>query len=161
MNSVTQPKTRTDIVSREEGTGKELFALFCCSLFALTQLFFLFDFSQNTSQRKIELQVVNGHKLVLNDWLWQNSFESENPCLSVEQLNFSPFFFLPVAINHCDKLLLMSVKGIGTELAEKILQTRNQFGPFETAEDLLRVSGIGPVRMAQIAPYLSFVNYYE
>jgi competence ComEA-like helix-hairpin-helix protein len=53
-------------------------------------------------------------------------------------------FFLPISINHANKNILISLPGIGPVLAEKIVQRRNQHGPFKSKDELLQIAGIGP-----------------
>ena len=48
-----------------------------------------------------------------------------------------------ININESDATELVSLPGVGTKLAEKIIQTRNQLNGFKTIEDLLKVPGIG------------------
>ncbi len=43
---------------------------------------------------------------------------------------------------------------IGETLARRIIATRDRVGRFETHDDLLDVSGIGPKTLAQMRPYL-------
>lgn len=59
---------------------------------------------------------------------------------------FSPFFFEKMDINEADKELLMTVKGIGPKLADSILQSRLEYGPFTKVEDLLKIKGVGSKR---------------
>ena len=48
------------------------------------------------------------------------------------------------------------VQPIGPALADRILEFRQTNGPFQKAEDLERVYGIGPKKRQQIEPYLLF-----
>ena len=57
--------------------------------------------------------------------------------------------------------MLMSIKGIGPDLAESIILTRNRIGNFTKPEDLLKVKGIGRSRMLKFSPYFSFTTDYE
>lgn len=51
----------------------------------------------------------------------------------------------PVNINTADaKTLATNIKGIGDKKAEAIVQYRAKHGPFKTADDLVKVKGIGP-----------------
>ncbi len=59
---------------------------------------------------------------------------------------FSPFFFEKMDINEAGKELLMTIKGIGPKLADSILQSRLEYGPFTKVEDLLKIKGVGPKR---------------
>lgn len=58
----------------------------------------------------------------------------------------SPFFFAKMDINEAGKELLMTVKGIGPKLADSILQSRLEYGPFTKVEDLLKIKGVGSKR---------------
>jgi competence protein ComEA len=49
---------------------------------------------------------------------------------------------------------LESLPGIGPSLAEEIVNFRSENGPFETVENLLEVSGIGPVKLEQLRDYV-------
>jgi len=49
---------------------------------------------------------------------------------------------------------LALLPGIGETLARKIVASREQDGAFREADDLLRVSGIGPKKLAALRPYL-------
>ena len=51
--------------------------------------------------------------------------------------------FEKVNLNTALKEELMTLPGIGEELAERIITYREQHGPFQTVEELMNVSGIG------------------
>jgi competence protein ComEA len=55
-----------------------------------------------------------------------------------------------ININTADALELDSLPGIGPSLAAKIIEYRQKNGPFNSVEDLLLVSGIGPAKLSQI-----------
>jgi competence ComEA-like helix-hairpin-helix protein len=59
-----------------------------------------------------------------------------------------------VNINSATLDQLVALPGIGPATAEKILEYRKNNGPFQSTEDLLEVSGIGPKKLAQIRPYI-------
>lgn len=154
MSSVTPTKTDQDNLN-QKGTGKGI-ALFFCVLFFLFQLFCTFfkdsprvqqekhlTFSSNDSVR---LSITNNS---------QKTFQTSN-VLFTDSPQISPFFFKPLAINHCDVEMLVSVKGIGPKLAESIIKTRTSIGKFSKAEDLLQVKGIGHSRMLKFKQYFSF-----
>lgn len=48
-------------------------------------------------------------------------------------------------INAANTVILQRVKGIGPAKAQAIIDYRNQFGPFQSVDELTRVKGIGPV----------------
>ena len=56
----------------------------------------------------------------------------------------------PVNLNAADAEALTALPGIGEELAARIVQYREEHGPFETVEDLTEVSGIGQGKLAAL-----------
>ncbi len=48
-----------------------------------------------------------------------------------------------ININSASSTELQKLKGIGEAMAERIIQYRSENGPFETCEELMKVSGIG------------------
>ena len=48
-----------------------------------------------------------------------------------------------VNINTATKEVLMSLDGIGAAYADRIIEYREQNGPFQSPDDLLKVKGIG------------------
>jgi len=72
--------------------------------------------------------------------------------------HYTPVFFLPVPINNADKELLMTIKGIGPVLADKIVSYREQFGPFKDSLDLQKLHGIGARRAANLTTELTFIE---
>lgn len=55
-----------------------------------------------------------------------------------------------ININEADATELVSLPGVGTKLAEKVLKTRDQLGGFKSIEDLLKVPGIGAKKFKKI-----------
>ena len=49
-----------------------------------------------------------------------------------------------ININNASVDELLQLKFIGPEFAERIVQYRTEHGPFERAEDIMKVKGIGP-----------------
>lgn len=58
-----------------------------------------------------------------------------------------------VRINSASVSELQQLPGIGPELAQRIVETRNS-GRFSSAEDLLRVPGIGKAKLAKLRDYV-------
>lgn len=56
----------------------------------------------------------------------------------------------PLDINSASAEELADLPGIGAALAERIVDYRTEHGPFETAEDLTKVSGIGEKKLAEL-----------
>lgn len=55
-----------------------------------------------------------------------------------------------VDLNHADKETLMSLPGIGEAKAEAILSWREEQGPFEKPEDIMRIPGIKEAAYAKL-----------
>jgi len=49
-----------------------------------------------------------------------------------------------ININKAPVEGLMQLKGVGEKIAQKIVEYRENQGPFEQPEDITKVSGIGP-----------------
>lgn len=64
-------------------------------------------------------------------------------------------FGLRLDPNRADVSSLAVLPGIGTERAEAIVRARS-LAPFERAEDLARVPGIGEATIERLRPWLSF-----
>ena len=62
-----------------------------------------------------------------------NAVKADEALASVQQVN----------INLADAKTLTTLKGIGKDRALKIIEFREKNGPFQQAEDLMKVKGIG------------------
>lgn len=62
---------------------------------------------------------------------------------------------LPLDPNGAEERVLAFVPGLSRRLAAGIVAERRANGPFSGVEDVLRVRGIGPKRLARAAPYLA------
>ena len=60
-----------------------------------------------------------------------------------------------ININTADKELLMYLPNIGEVIAQRIIDYREENGPFQTVEDLMKVSGIGEKRLEQMRDYIT------
>ena len=63
--------------------------------------------------------------------------------------------YLLVNINEADIDELMSIPYIGEVIAERIIDYRNENGPFEDEEELLNISGIGEKKLNNIINYIT------
>ena len=50
----------------------------------------------------------------------------------------------PVNLNTADEAALTALPGIGVALAARIVEYREEHGPFQTVDELVQVPGIGP-----------------
>ena len=60
----------------------------------------------------------------------------------------------PIAINTATAPELERLPGIGPVLAQRIVEYREQFGPFQRVEDLLEVEGIGPSKLEGLQDHI-------
>lgn len=61
----------------------------------------------------------------------------------------------PVDLNRAGIDELATVPGIGKALAQRIVDFREQNGPFARVEDLLKVKGIGEKSFEKMRPYVT------
>ena len=72
--------------------------------------------------------------------------------------------FLPgerIDINSADSASLQRLPGIGETMAERIIQYRIENGPFESLEELMKVSGIGEKTFENIRNNICLGESYE
>lgn len=60
-----------------------------------------------------------------------------------------------ININTADAAQLEALPGIGPALAQRIIEYRQEHGPFATVEDLIQVPGIGPAKLEQLRPWIT------
>ena len=80
--------------------------------------------------------------------------ESSLPAPSPGEPPAEPMSPAPVRLdlNQAGAPELEALPGIGPVLARRIVETRKQIGRYDTAEDLLRVRGVGPRLLERIRP---------
>lgn len=61
----------------------------------------------------------------------------------------------PVNINTADAATLDSLPGIGEVLSQRIVDHRDQHGPFASVDDLINVKGIGPATLEELRPLVT------
>jgi competence protein ComEA len=60
----------------------------------------------------------------------------------------------PVDINTATVEGLAAIPGIGPVTAQRIVEWREQHGPFRSVEDLMKVKGIGEKSLEKLRPYV-------
>jgi competence protein ComEA len=65
---------------------------------------------------------------------------------------------LPVDLATATADDLTAVPGLSARLAAEVVADRARRGPFASVEDLIRVRGVGPARLAQARPHLMVVR---
>lgn len=68
----------------------------------------------------------------------------------------TPFLFLKIPVNKADPLLLEAIPGVGPSLAGKIISYRDEAGIIEDRSTMLKVRGIGPVKLKMLDNYISY-----
>lgn len=88
---------------------------------------------------------------ILLHWVWQLAFGAsliyidEAPAL---QLDFV------VQVNEAEWPELTLLPKIGKTLAQRIVQYRQEHGPFQSVDQLSEVKGIGPKTVRRLRPYV-------
>ena len=154
MNSVTLKLTKESVGKQQKHvvTGVGL----CCCVFLFSFQLLSHLSSDNKVLPDFLLQTTESHSLYLSPATLSTGQQAGVIPINREHYKFTPFFFQPVPVNYSDLTLLMTVKGIGPALAERIVSVRDVNGPFVTPKDLLRVNGIGATRLQQFSSQLSF-----
>ena len=73
----------------------------------------------------------------------------------------APSQSLKIELNDAGERELMLMPGIGATTARRIIDDRNQNGPFDSLSELARVPGIGPKTIKEISPYCSPISLVE
>lgn len=60
----------------------------------------------------------------------------------------------PIDLNQATAQQLTQLPGIGPALAKRIVEFREQHGPFTRVEDLMKVRGIGEKSFQKLRPYV-------
>ena len=60
----------------------------------------------------------------------------------------------PIDINKASTEELTTIPGIGKTLAQRIVEFRDEHGPFGTVENLIDVPGIGPATLDNLRPHI-------
>ena len=60
-----------------------------------------------------------------------------------------------ININTAEKQNLVKLPKIGTITAERIIRFRDNYGPFKSFDDLLKVKGIGPKTLEKLKPQIT------
>lgn len=89
--------------------------------------------------------------VLLTAHVWRDHQRASTP---VEVTHPQGRYQYQVALNSATWVEWAQLDGIGETLARRIVADREQHGPFQSAEDLLRVKGIGPKTLEKMRPYL-------
>jgi len=61
-----------------------------------------------------------------------------------------------VDLNHADRAELALLPGVGPTVAQRMIESRREHGPFATVEALERVRGIGTATIERVRPWIVF-----
>ena len=64
----------------------------------------------------------------------------------------------PLDLNAASTKQLTEIPGIGKVMAERIVEWRDQHGPFQRVEDLMKVKGIGEKSFQKLRPYVTVAS---
>lgn len=82
------------------------------------------------------------------------SFDISRQSAEADEADFMQSPVFPISINRSTIRELENIPGIGPVTARRIVDFRNQSGPFRSLEDLLEVQGIGRKTLEKMKPYI-------
>jgi competence protein ComEA len=85
---------------------------------------------------------------------WVRLSEWVRKTVEVDRLTAGHYQYA-VDVNSATWVEWAQFEGIGETLAKRIVADRESRGPFGSVEDVARVKGIGPKKLAQMRPYLT------
>lgn len=84
--------------------------------------------------------------------LMRNRPSIEVGIVSSESIKLSSF---PLDLNRATARQLEALPGIGPVLSQRIVEYRGVYGKFQNVSDLLKITGIGPKRLAAIERFVT------
>jgi competence protein ComEA len=88
---------------------------------------------------------------MIGHWLYHGGRQGE--MIEVDRVEPGSIGYT-VDLNEADWPELTVLPGVGETLARRIVEDREQHGPFRDFDDLRRVRGIGPRTLERLTPYL-------
>lgn len=113
----------------------------------IRKTYFKPDFSEQIENEIAEFKSLNvdiAESKLNNTQEFLSKSDDIKPKISVKSLD----------VNTASKNDLMTLPKIGPVTAEKIIQYRDDFGPFKSIEDLLKIKGIGQKTLDQLKPFI-------
>jgi comEA protein len=80
--------------------------------------------------------------------------EGLNSSVSSTEKDYKPQAEI-ININTAEKQNLVKLPKIGIVTAERIIRFRDDYGPFKSLDDLLKVKGIGPKTLEKLKPQIT------
>jgi competence ComEA-like helix-hairpin-helix protein len=106
---------------------------------------------RRTDQVTVATLILSGLFSVIGWWIYHGGLRGK--LVEIERAETHTAAF-QVDINKADWPELATLPGVGRKLAERIVQSREQDGPYSDIDDLRRVRGIGPKTLETLRPYL-------
>ena len=106
---------------------------------------------RRTEQATVAILIGAGLLSVIGWWIYHGGARGRT--VEIEQAEPQTARF-QVDINKADWPELATLPGVGRKLAERIVQSREQNGPYTDIDDLRRVRGIGARTLETLRPYL-------
>ncbi|MCP3931654.1 MAG: helix-hairpin-helix domain-containing protein [Bacteroidetes bacterium] len=148
-----KPGKRKEVIiqpTQESGLDRK-----CILLFIICICIISFHYGSELRNRSKKISFTQHSYL---NWTGQFLEILETPPENHQELpvHIIPIFFQPIPINEASPELLITIPGIGRNLASEIIKTRSLHGHFSKPEDLLVVKGIGKKRMKTFSQQFSF-----
>ena len=99
----------------------------------------------------VALLVAAGSVALLGYWIYRGGAAGRMVEIERAQPQSARF---QVDVNRAAWAEFATLPGVGRKLAERIVQSREQQGPFADLDDLRRVRGVGPHTLESMRPYL-------
>ncbi len=98
--------------------------------------------------------LLTGTLIVIISWPSNSRKNLENDVYSSEikkkSAEIKSLFVKKIDLNRANSSQLTEIRGIGPVLTQRIISDRETHGPYKKVEELLRVKGIGPKKLAKI-----------
>ena len=105
------------------------------------------------SEQPIIAGLVGISLIAMAIYFWSQSFVRSG-LINIDQAAPREQHFL-VDLNSASWPELANLPGIGETFARSIVQYRERHGPFGSHQELMNISGIGPVKLKKLRTYLS------
>ena len=79
----------------------------------------------------------------------------ETPFKASKRTPINNNLLTPLDVNHADAAALARLPGVGSGLAQRIVEERERRGRFDSPEALRYVLGMGPKKLAAIRPFIT------
>ena len=86
-------------------------------------------------------------------WHWLQLSNWGREPVEISRLPNSDYAYR-IDVNQSTWVEWAQLEGIGETLARRIIDDREQRGPFRSIDDIMRVKGIGPKKLEQLRPWL-------